>query len=359
MPEYLENPRRVPRVEVRCEARILLASGVVDTTTEDIGSRGCRVVLPAPARRGDPVGLALSAPRYPLTLRVDGRVAWVSAQAPWQTGIAYAAQVLPEAARWYEGLRQSAPELFTLRRPLQRLPVDGMIFLGPVPHLTSFREDELTVLRTIGTGIQVGELRTALSRAWPRMHRALFTLVAQGHVILSRALATHPLRWKHILGEPLRATGELPAPEADDDELELVTGGPDPIANALAGPATPLSSRTTSKLPVVRGGAPASRRMAEAIEPNDFSLAPAAPPRRAPAPQAAPPPVPRPAAPAPAPTRHRPPEADELLKLALAELEAHRAHGALALLRRALSLAPGDPEIASAIGRAMRRDDVP
>jgi hypothetical protein len=365
-------------VEVRCQARILLASGSCDTTTEDIGSRGCRVVLPAPAKRGDPVGVVLGAPRYPLTLRVDGRVAWVSPQAPWRVGIAYAAQVLPEAARWYEGLRQSVPELFSLRRPLQRLPVDSMIFLGPVPSLSDFREDEVVVLRTIGSGIRVGDLRTALSRTWPRMHRALFTLLAQGHVIVSRALATHPVKWKHILGEPLRAGSEPVAAEGAEDDLELVADGLAPIREELTASATPHSSRITAKLPVFGGGHPVSRRISEGIEPIEAPPARAASPRptplAAPRPAAAqagrtptPPPLPRQVPPAPdfsgagvgwrAPAGLRSPEADDLLKLALAELEAHRSHGALALLRRALSLAPGDPEIATAIGRAMRRDD--
>src|SRR5512138_197620 len=133
MPEFLENPRRVPRVEIRCQVRIFLATGAVDKVPEDIGSRGCRVVLPGPARRGDEVGLALSVPRYPATLRVDGRVAWVSPKPPWRVGIAYAAQVLPDATRWFEGLRQAVPGLFAGRRPQHRLAVDAMIFLGPVP----------------------------------------------------------------------------------------------------------------------------------------------------------------------------------------------------------------------------------
>jgi hypothetical protein len=402
MPEYLENPRRVPRVEVRCTARIFLATGAVETTTEDIGSRGCRVVLPEPAQRGDAVGLALNAPRYPPTLRVEGRVAWASPAAPWRVGIAYAAQALPEAARWFEGLRQSLPELFSLGRPLQRLPVDGMVFLGPVPRLVDLSEDELVVLRAIGTGILVGDLRTALSRSWPRMQRALFALLAQGHVIVSRALATHPVNWKHVLGEPLRAGGGLIAVEGDDD-LDLVTDGPAPLGEPVTASPAPASSRVTAKVPVVPAPRPVPRRISGGVEPPEAVSAarPAIP--TPPAPRQAPPPVAAsaPAAPAATPpplawqehpptaraavaaaprpepvrqgphgpdftgagvgwrasARRRTPEAEDLLKLGLAELEAHRSHGALALLRRALSLAPGDPEIATAIGRAMRRDE--
>ncbi len=190
MPEFVENPRRVPRVPVRRKARVVLPPGAVAPATEDIGSRGCQIVLPSALQRGDVVGLALSAPGYSMTLRVDGRVAWVSPEAPWHVGIAYAALALPGAAKWMEGLRQAVPDAFAGRRPYERLPVDAMVFLGPVPATPEFREDELLVLRTVGSGVGVRELRTALSRTGPRVQRALFALLARGHVVVSRAAAS-------------------------------------------------------------------------------------------------------------------------------------------------------------------------
>jgi len=363
MPEYLENPRRVPRVPVRCRARLILAGGPIDTVTEDICSRGCRVVLSERVQRGDTVGLALNAPEFDATLRVDGRVAWVSPAPPWRVGISFAPQLLPDAARWFEALRQAVPGLFAGRRPQARLPVDAMIFLGPVPGAPAFREDELQLLRTVGAGIRVGELRSALSRTWPRMQRALFKLIAQGDVLLSRAAAAHPVRWKHILGEPLRAD-DLPATEEAADAFELLEDGPPASLQDATQPA-PLSSRVTAKLPVVSAPPPVSRRIAEGIEPVEAPAPPRAPPSRPPPlPRKAPVPAPPAEAHAPdfsgagvgwrAPSEPRSPEADDLLKLGLSEIEAHRMHGALALLRRALSLAPGDPDIAAAIGRAMR-----
>jgi cytochrome c-type biogenesis protein CcmH/NrfG len=52
--------------------------------------------------------------------------------------------------------------------------------------------------------------------------------------------------------------------------------------------------------------------------------------------------------------RSRPREAQECLDLGKGELEAGRASSALAHLRRALQLAPGDSEIAGWIGRALK-----
>src|SRR5512140_506722 len=123
MPEFLDNPRRVPRETVRCRASITLASATVETTTEDIGSRGCQVVLPTALQRGAPVTLTLQAPRFPVALRIEGRVVWVSPHPPWRVGIAYSAAGRAEAARWMEGFRQSSPELFVReRRPVERVP---------------------------------------------------------------------------------------------------------------------------------------------------------------------------------------------------------------------------------------------
>jgi hypothetical protein len=397
MPEYLENPRRVPRLAVRCRARLFLASGAIDTTTEDIGSRGCQVVVPSAPQRGDAIGLALSAPRYAMTLRVDGRIAWVSSKPPWHVGIAYAAQALPGAARWMEGLRQSVPDLFQARRAQERLAVDAMIFLGPVPAIADFRDDERVVLRTIGAGMRVADLRNTLSRTWPRMQRALFTLLAQGHIVVSRAAATHPVIWKHILGEPASAGPPL----VNDGPIDGHDLPPSATGSQPGSPAA--SARITTKVPVAGPQRAASRRISEGIDafetpratpavtakPPPLPPAGRAQPIAPPAPSAQPPATrPHPGAPAAHPEPHpaeaqanpargegahapdfagagvgwrsaaraRSAEAENLLKLGLAEMEAKRPHGALALLRRALSLAPGDPEIATAIGRAMKGD---
>ena len=373
MPEYLENPRRVPREPVRCRARLLLSSGALDTTTEDIGSRGCQLVIPAVVQRGDVIGLSLSAPRYEATLRVEGRVAWVSPRPPWHVGIAYAAQALPGAARWMEGLRQAAPDLFPAgRRPPERLAVDAMVFLATVPRLADFREDELVVLRAVGAGVRVGDLRTKLSRTWPRMQRALFTLVAQGYVILSRAAAAHPVTWKRILGEPDRAGSDgIPLDGCADAHLAVVSersgreAGPPAQATPRAPGPAPSAPRPTVETPVVPQ-APVSRRAPNGVDAHVET------PLATPVVTARPPPLPpgartdpgsRTARPAPdfvgagvgwrAPTRPRLAEAEALYNLALVEMESHREHQALVLLRRALSMAPGDPEIAGAIGRAM------
>ncbi|HYD53290.1 MAG TPA: PilZ domain-containing protein, partial [Gemmatimonadaceae bacterium] len=194
MPEYLENPRRVPREPVRCRAQVLSPLGKVETTTEDVGARGCQVVLPAAIQQGQAVALTLSAPRLASNLRVGGRVAWVSPRAPWRVGIAFTPESLGEAARWMETLRQTAPELLGgARRLHEKVAVEAMVFLGVAPRLADFTEDERTVLGTVWAGLKVGELRAKFASRWPRMQRSFFALLAQGHLTLSRGAAAHPV----------------------------------------------------------------------------------------------------------------------------------------------------------------------
>lgn len=341
MPEFLDNPRRVPRDPVRCRAHVVTPTGKVETTTEDIGARGCQVVLPAALERGAVVALTLSAPRVESSLRIGGRVAWVSPRPPWRVGIAFSPECLGEAARWMETLRQTTPELFSAgRRPHEKVAVEAMVFLGVAPRLADFSDDELTVLRKVWAGVKVGELRASFAGRWPRMQRGFFALLAQGYLTLSRAASAHPVTWRAIFGEQ-----RPPAPptflDADLEPSAEVSGARTPPPIRAARPTAP--------------GAPA----------------------------AVPPPLPARAAGAAAPTwpvtdsarrthtpvpdfvgagvgwrgtaaRPRSSEADTLFQLALVELQGKNHHQALKLLRSALTLAPGDPEIADAIARAMK-----
>jgi hypothetical protein len=385
MPEFLDNPRRVPRDAVRCRASVASAAGAMETTTEDIGSRGCQVVLPAAMQRGAVVTLTLQAPRFPVALRIEGRVVWVSPRPPWRVGIAYSASGLAEAARWMEGFRQASPELFVReRRPIERVPVDAMVFLGVAPKLADFTEDELTVLRTIASGQRVAELRTALSGCWPRMQRSLFSLLSKGYATLSRAAAAHPVTWKAVLGAP-------PAPPAPgvtlvDDALVLESLLERSAERSAERPTfTPPPAPTRTPAPQPRRSAPGTPTPPSRAVPTPVPrAAPAAQtppplPRQTPLATSAPPPLPT-AASSGAPTRPgmearrepvhdfvgagvgwrsgatqpRSSEADAIYQLALIELDGRRSNQALALLRRALTLSPGDAEIAHAIGRAMK-----
>jgi hypothetical protein len=331
MPEFLENPRRTPRAQVRCRVRLALPWGPAETATEDIGARGCQVILPRAPEFGAVLGLALSAPGHAPSLRVEGRVAWVSPLAPWRVGIAYATESLALAARWMEELRRASPESFPPSRAPERVAVDATVYLGPVPRLVDFGADELQLLRAVGPGARVGELRSGLGMGWQRGQRAFFALLAQGHLTLSRASGTHPLSWRSVLDGP------LPAPERRAKAPPPPAGPP---ATAPARTPAPAAVRTPTPAPV-RTPPPAPQTVTP-------------PPAAAPAPRRPSPHDARAGGGWRAAAGPRPPAADELYQLGRSEIAAGRSHQALALLRLALSMAPGDAEIAVAIGLAMQ-----
>ncbi|HVO20559.1 MAG TPA: PilZ domain-containing protein [Anaeromyxobacter sp.] len=322
MLEYAENPRRTPRLPLRCRARLELPTGDVETVTEDIGARGCQVVLPVAIDRGQPLRLLLDAPRTSSTLRVDGRAAWVSPRAPWRVGIAFLPEELSAAARWMEELRRGTPGLASARQAPERVSLSALFYLGPVPRLLDLGDEDLAMLGRVGHGLRLSELKASAARDWPGVRRRFFALLEQGYLTLSRAAAVHPRAWTAVLGEP----APTPIPS-----LPTVS---------LTSPGQPGRSGTPFPSPTRRATDPAPT-------PPPASPAPVPETSRAPAEASA-------GAAWRAPATARSPEADALFRLAMSEIEAGRAHQALALLRRALGLAPGDPEIAGAIGRAMR-----
>jgi hypothetical protein len=321
MPEFLENPRRAPRTQLRCLVQLSLPWGPSDTSTEDIGARGCQVIVDRAPERGAEMSLVLSAPGQATALRVNGRVAWVSPRAPWRVGIAFLPESLAFAARWVEQLRRATPALFPAPRAPDRVAVDATVYLGPVPRLADFVADEVQLLRAVGAGIRVGDLRSRFELGWQRGQRAFFALLSQGHLTLSRASATHPLSWKGILGEPSREELAKPSQEPPAKAPPPAAARPDP---------TPAPTRAAPKVPARTpppAAPPPPRDRANDARAGGGWRAPAGP---------------------------RSPTADEMYRLGKAEISAGRTHQALALLRAALSIAPGDPEIAIAIGVAMQ-----
>jgi hypothetical protein len=345
--EHIVNPRRAPRAPARCSAQVEAPDASWATETEDIGPSGCQLVAPRAMARGLPLGLVITNPRMPGSLKAVGMVAWCSPQAPWRVGVAFADSSREPAERWFNQLVATFPGLGNQRRVPERLPTDAMLYLSAPPSLVDFTPEEVGVLRHVASGITVAELRSRLARDWRGSQRAIFSLMARGVLTLSRAGSAHPAAWKRVMAElgaefvtePSRAR---PAPFTEAVGLETP---PDVAGRVDLDPGLDVSPAL------------------ELAEPPGKS--PAQPPARPPPLPAHPPPLPTRAAP-PAPgvssagtgwrgvVRNRPRDAQECFDLGKGELEAGRASSALAHLRRALQLAPGDAEIAGWIGRALK-----
>jgi hypothetical protein len=347
MSEYVVNPRRAPRANARCRAAVVSTRGAFEAETEDLGAHGCQVISPRPIARGETLRLQIFNPGVPSPLHLSGRVAWVSPQAPWRLGIAFEVTAHEDAGRWFHALVESMGGVGPVRRIPDRIPVDATIYLGPPPRfLADFSEIEVTILRAIGSGVSVGELRARLKADWAAAgERAFFSLLARNHLTLSRGASVHPSTWRRIIDD-IEGSLAVAAMSRSPTPVPLVRRGAAPPAKGAATPRTPpaASQPVAPPPPMARAE---SRAAARALDGGAAWHTPAGAP---------PPPD---FTGAGVGWRHaqrpRPPEAQVCLELAMSEIASGRPAGGLALLRRALALAPGDPEIAAAIATLAHR----
>ena len=98
-----EERRRAPRAPASCDAKIVSSGGSHFTArAEDVGTAGCRVVAPRPLPHGALLRVLLTGAHGEVDLL--GTVAWVSGEAPWRIGIAFAPPSIAAARAWFDGL---------------------------------------------------------------------------------------------------------------------------------------------------------------------------------------------------------------------------------------------------------------
>jgi hypothetical protein len=378
MADFVFNPRKAPRAPVRCRTDVTGADGSRwSAETEDVGPRGCQIVAPTRRPMGEALVLQITTEGLSRTLRVGGKVAWASRAEPWRLGVAFAEQDMAVAADWYDALVAKNPALAAYRGVPERISVDATVFLGPPPRLVDFTSDEIQILRCVGSGISVGELRTRLKAIWDRAQHALFSLIVRRHLVLARGAAVLPATWKAILAE-LEATLAV-------EELERSAPAPT-FPPRVTPPPTPTATRPAGARPPVAWTPPS---VARTPPPTGAPTRPAPARPAAPAAQAQAPSAPAPASPhretrasmraidagggwTPghevkhdfegagvgwrASSRARSPEADLLFRRATLDAEAGKIEAAIGQLRQALQLSPGDPEIAALLGKLAFRD---
>jgi len=345
--EYIVNPRRAPRAPSRCATQVRAGAAAFAAETEDIGPTGCQLVAPGALARGQAVALVFANPKVQGALSVEGKVAWGSSRPPWRVGVAFGEKCRVDAERWFQQLVAAHPGMGGFRRVPDRLPLDAMIFLAAPPSfLFDFNPEEVEVLRHVASGTTIASLRNRLSARWDLSQRALFGLMARGAATINRGAASHPSAWKKVMAE-LGAEFVHEAPRA--------TRAPPLLERPAAGDAGPLRTEADVALEFGPGpsAAPPPLPPPPAPGPEPLRVAPAA---------AEVMPVPDPGVAAGGPTagtgwrgdaRTRSREAQECLDLGRLESAAGRVQSAMAHLRRALQLAPGDAEIAAELGRAM------
>jgi hypothetical protein len=182
------------------------------------------------------------------------------------------------------------------------------------------------MLRAVGDGAPVRELVVLAGTRWAVVQRSFYALLARQFLTLRARLAVPASAWTAVIDEATRA---LPATS------------PEPEAQVAGSAATALEGRGGE---APRGGCGAAAAGA--------SQAGVALPSRSGGPDF----VGAGVGWRGAAARPRSTDAQQCLELARAEMDRGNLNGALALLRRALALAPGDAEIAGVLGRLAFRD---
>ncbi len=177
---YIENPRRGPRLGVRCDARVALRSGgFVIACTADVGPGGCGVAdAPGQLIPGERVFFEVehAGERF----RFAGRVAWSSSEAPWRAGVAFDEGSRHAAAALYERIAAAHP---ASTRPVERIPEDAILartpLPGAVPAVPSVPR-EAEILLAVGPGMEARALRDRLGSEWGEYVNAVFALLERG-----------------------------------------------------------------------------------------------------------------------------------------------------------------------------------
>lgn len=396
MAEFIVNPRRAPRAPARCRTAVTCTNASFEAETEDIGAYGCQVVSPRGVKKGDAVRLTIANDRLAEPLVVPGRIAWVSAQFPWRVGIAFDDGAFPATSAWFERLVEAYPGMRTLRRLPETIPVEAVVYLGAPPRfVVDFSEDEAAILRAIGSGTRVDELVVRFRARHAVLERALFSLITRSAVTLSRGQAVHPSAWKPILDEveallAVESLGSGSSTLAAPPEAWTPRPAPAPVPVQLLPEPGPLPFDTEPR--PARGAAPKpivppferGEAVSRASPRSRFGTSPQDPspvldladdglrievedptlrgtPTRIPLRTAAPVSVQDDAKGTGwrKPAQSRSGEAQATFDRARAEFGSGNLNGAIALLRRALALAPGDPEIAGVLGKLAFRDRDP
>ncbi len=133
--------RRFPRLPSRCRVWIRDRYGVWDAETEDVSSRGCRIVTPRPQTVGTLVRLTLSSDRLGEPLIVTGQVVWIARGKPARAGISFTGSPTdaPGPGPWVRSLAaaelgraaDAAPGVTVVLPPAPELDI---VVAPPEPH---------------------------------------------------------------------------------------------------------------------------------------------------------------------------------------------------------------------------------
>jgi hypothetical protein len=189
----IENPRRHPRITIRCDARVALSGAkYFCAPTQDVGPGGMGLAMEEPIERGEKAFVEVRNEGLPRPHFLSGRIAWCSEAPPWRGGIAFDPSSARAAETLFEQLVWAYPEAAGQERFLERIPEDAVLTPTPVPGaLPTFSLEpiphEAEMLEAIGSGVDVRTLRERMGERWTSCVRGLFALVGRGAIEIAGA----------------------------------------------------------------------------------------------------------------------------------------------------------------------------
>jgi hypothetical protein len=188
MTDFIQNPRRAPRAAVALVARASLTSGRAwHSPTVDFGPGGCQLVAPIPCEEGQRIflelrGTALLEPKW-----LTGDIAWVDLGPERRIGVEFDAASRPAAANVFEQLSGTSPHLLIGARAPRNVPLSARVTAGVQPDSAVLRPREAELVRAVGAGLSVGDLRDRLGERWELLVNPLFSLLDRSHLTLHAA----------------------------------------------------------------------------------------------------------------------------------------------------------------------------
>ncbi len=205
------NPRRVPRVPLRCTVDIRHRFSTWSGQTEDLGPGGCQIVSPRPVDPGRELKLVIRVDALGRPIDATGKVVWSRADAPARLGVAFKRDA---DATWFDALLAADPVASRVARSVpDRLPRQTRVYLGKPPQLlVDFSPVERELLRRIGSGVTLDALARSFGPELDeRIAGSLFSLVARHFVVFDRVASVGVARWRDALAdaEDPRSAGDL------------------------------------------------------------------------------------------------------------------------------------------------------
>lgn len=195
MSEFVNNPRRAPRAAIGCDARVALKDGSYFTgATVDYGPQGCQLVSPHALSPDERIFVELKSASVPEPCWFSGRIAWAHDAAPFRAGVHFDAGSCGDARGFFFKLADTHPDAIDTSRAPSQLPLDARVVpahdRSDEPRALSPGEAE--VMRAVGDGARIRELREELGGRWEPRLNALFSLLARGALEVEQADRADP-----------------------------------------------------------------------------------------------------------------------------------------------------------------------